>query len=140
MSEEEKGFRVVDKRIDFEESEKTSEQEKQAEGAQEPQAEAKPEQGPTEEQRAKAAREMPLPKVDFPTFIISLSSSALMHLGEVPGPDGGEANPDLPLAKHTIDILAMLEEKTKNNLSEYEARLLRDVLFELRMKYVQKAK
>jgi len=81
-----------------------------------------------------------LPKVDFTTFILSLSSSALMHLGEVPEPESGQVNVNLAMAKHTIDVLAMLEEKTRGNLTPQEDRLLKDVLFEVRMKFVQKAK
>jgi hypothetical protein len=80
-----------------------------------------------------------LPQVCFSTLILSLSSSALVHLGEVPDPETGKPMENLVLAKHTIDILAMLAEKTKGNLSAEEANLLKDMLFELRMKYVQKA-
>lgn len=79
-----------------------------------------------------------LPQVTFSTFILSLSSSALVHLGEVPEPETGEVKPNLPLAKHTIDILAMLKCKTKNCLDEDEKRLLEGILYELRMKYVMK--
>ncbi len=82
---------------------------------------------------------MALPKVDFATFVMSLSSSAMMHMGEVGEPQTGEVDQNMPMAKQTIDILAMLEEKTTGNLSADENRLLRDVLFELRMKYVQKS-
>nr|WP_252379991.1 DUF1844 domain-containing protein [Desulfovulcanus ferrireducens] len=81
-----------------------------------------------------------LPKVNFTTFVLSLSSSALMHLGEVPEPESGQVNVNMAMAKHTIDVLAMLEEKTRGNLTPQEDRLLKDVLFEVRMKFVQKAK
>jgi hypothetical protein len=83
---------------------------------------------------------VPLPKVTFSTFILSLSSSALVHLGEVPEPESGRTGTNLPLAKHTIDILDMLREKTSRCLDPDEARLLEGVLYELRMKYVMKAK
>ncbi len=79
-----------------------------------------------------------MPQVCFPTFILSLSSSALVHLGEVPDPETGKRTENIVVAKHTIDILAMLEEKTRGNLNAEEAKLLKDMLFELRMKYVQK--
>jgi hypothetical protein len=82
----------------------------------------------------------PMPKVDLSTFVLSLSSSALVHLGEVPEPETGLMTLDLPMAKHTIDVLSMLEEKTRGNTSHDECRLLKDILFELRMKYVQKVK
>lgn len=78
-----------------------------------------------------------LPPLDWNTFVLSLSTSALMHLGEV----ADEATPPkLSLAKQTIDLLALLEEKTKGNLSGEEERLLSEILFDLRMRYVAKAK
>ena len=81
-----------------------------------------------------------LPQLDFATFVLSMSSSALVHLGEVPEPESGQIMENVLAAKQTIDILCMLQSKTKGNLTDQEARLLRDMLFELRMKYVQKAK
>ena len=81
-----------------------------------------------------------LPQLDFGTFVLSMSSSALVHLGEVPEPESGQILENVLAAKQTIDILCMLQSKTKGNLTDQEARLLRDMLFELRMKYVQKAK
>lgn len=78
--------------------------------------------------------------VDFHTFILSLGSSALLHLGELDHPDGEPSTPDLPMAKHTIDIIAMLEEKTKGNLSAPEARLVESLLFDLRLRYVERSK
>ena len=76
-----------------------------------------------------------LPEIDFATFILSLASSALIHLGEVPDA-GGKSERDLPLAKQTIDIIALLREKTKGNLAPDEAQLLDSLLYDLRMKYV----
>ena len=82
-----------------------------------------------------------LPQIDFATFVLSLSHSALMHLGEAPDPDTNEtAHVDLGLAKQNIDILGMLEEKTKSNLTGDEERLLAQVLFDLRMRFVEKSK
>lgn len=81
-----------------------------------------------------------LPQLDFGTFVLSMSSSALVHLGEVPEPESGQVMENILAAKQTIDILCMLERKTKGNLTLQEGRLLRDMLFELRMKYVQKVK
>lgn len=81
-----------------------------------------------------------LPTVDFATFILSLSHSALMHLGEAPSPDGHAAEVSLPLAKQTIDLLGLLEEKTKGNLSGDEERLIGQILYDLRMRYVERAK
>ncbi len=81
----------------------------------------------------------PLPEVNMITFIMSLSSSAMVNLGEVPDPLTGETKVDLELARHTIDVLGMLEEKTKGNLTPEEEEFLKNVLFELRMKYIQKS-
>ncbi|MEW6261946.1 MAG: DUF1844 domain-containing protein [Thermodesulfobacteriota bacterium] len=78
----------------------------------------------------------PLPEVNFSTFVFSLSTSALMHLGEIPDPQTGDTCLNLPLAKQTIDILGMLKEKTGGNLSEDEESLLTNLLYELRLKYV----
>lgn len=78
------------------------------------------------------------PKVTFSTFILSMASSAMVHLGEAPEPDTGKEVLNLPLAKHTIDILTMLKEKTSACLAPEEARLLDGLLYELRMKYVMK--
>ena len=81
-----------------------------------------------------------LPAVDFHTFVLSLGSSALLHLGELEHPDLGAPQKDLPLAKHTIDILAMLEEKTKGNLTAAEAKLIESLLYDLRLRFVEAKK
>ncbi len=81
-----------------------------------------------------------MPQVTFSTFILSLASSALMQMGEVPNPDTGQVEEQLDLARHTIDILEMLEAKTSGCLEEEEKALLKDVLYEVRMKYVIKTK
>ena len=64
-----------------------------------------------------------LPAIDFSTFVLSLSHSALVHLGDAPSPEGGKADRDLALARQTIDLLGILQEKTRNNLSGEEERL-----------------
>jgi hypothetical protein len=76
--------------------------------------------------------------VTFSTFILSLCSSALVHLGELEEPESGKSMQNLMMAKHTIDILSMLRCKTENCLDEDEAKLLDSILYDLRMKYVQK--
>jgi len=81
----------------------------------------------------------PIPEIDFGTFILSMGSSVLVHLGEVPAPDGTTER-NLPLAKQTIDLLALLQEKTKGNLDEAEDNLLRSLLYDLRIKYVDAVK
>jgi hypothetical protein len=86
------------------------------------------------------APEDALPHFDFSTFILSLSHSALMHLGEAPHPETGQIEQNLPLARQTIDLIGMLEEKTKGNLSGDEERLVGQILFDLRMRYVELSK
>lgn len=80
-----------------------------------------------------------LPEIDFSTFVLSLSSSALVHLGEAPDPSSGKLECQPYLAKQVIDILAMLQDKTQNGLSDEEKKLLCEMLYTLRMKYVHQA-
>ncbi|HVI75568.1 MAG TPA: DUF1844 domain-containing protein [Anaeromyxobacteraceae bacterium] len=77
--------------------------------------------------------------IDFYTFCLSLGSSAFVHMGDAPHPETGEAQPNLILAQQTIDILGMLQEKTKGNLSDEEARFLDNLLVDLRLRFVTKA-
>jgi hypothetical protein len=81
-----------------------------------------------------------LPVLDFATFVLSLSHSALMYLGEAPHPDSSKLDKNLPMAKQTIDLIGMLEEKTKGNLNGEEERLLAQVLYDLRLRYVELSK
>ena len=81
-----------------------------------------------------------LPEVTFSTFILSIGSSALVQLGEVPDPETGQTMENLLAAKHSIDILSMLQEKTKTCLEQDEQQLLDTLLYDLRMKYVMKTK
>ncbi|MCY4441552.1 MAG: DUF1844 domain-containing protein, partial [Deltaproteobacteria bacterium] len=78
-----------------------------------------------------------LPSINFSTFIISLSTQALMHLGEMSNPVTGKLEKDVAVAKQTIDIIGMLGEKSKGNLDETEEQLVREVLYNLRMRYVE---
>jgi hypothetical protein len=113
--EEERAFRVEDhRRFD-------------AEGR--PRPEARPEAEP-----AKACAEASLPDIDFSTFILSLVTSAMVHLGEAPDPEG-KVRKDLALAKQSIDILGLLRDKTAGNLTPEESRLIEEVLFDLRLRY-----
>ena len=72
----------------------------------------------------------------FGTLLISLSTQALMHLGEIPDLEGGEARRDLAAARHIIDLIAVLERKTQGNLDADEAALLERILYDLRMRFV----
>jgi hypothetical protein len=95
---------------------------------------------PDEPPPRSSAAEVPaavFPPVDFHTFVLSLGSSALLHLGEIENPNDGVSQKDLPLAKHTIDILVMLEQKTKGNLTTAEEKLIESLLYDLRLRYVE---
>jgi hypothetical protein len=82
-----------------------------------------------------------MPKIDFSTFVISLGTSALYHMGIVNDPEQGEAQQkNLALARQTIDTLEMLAEKTRGNLGKQEAKLMESLLFELRMRFVEAGK
>jgi hypothetical protein len=80
-----------------------------------------------------------LPEITFSGLVLSLSAGAMLHLGETPEGATEAPDPNLPLARQTIDILGMLEEKTRGNLSGEEERLLHQILFDLRMRYARKA-
>ncbi len=79
----------------------------------------------------------PLPEATFATFVLSLNTSALVHLGEIPDPSTKKVQKDLALAKHAIDTLAMIQEKTKGNLTKEEKALVEHLLFDLRLKFVK---
>lgn len=84
-----------------------------------------------------------LPKVDFSMLVLSLSQTALVHLGEAADPESPEekaSQHDLPLARQTIDMLGMLQEKTRGNLDGSEERLIDQVLYDLRMRFVEATK
>ena len=80
-----------------------------------------------------------LPAIDFGTFVLSLSHNALVHLGDAPTP-AGHAERDLALAKQTIDLLSLLQHKTQGNLSGAEERVLSQVLYDLRLRFVEVSK
>jgi len=77
-----------------------------------------------------------LPAIDFSTFVMSLSHSVLVNLGDAPDPDG-QRRPHLEMARQTIDLLALLQEKTRNNLTGSEEHLLEQALYDLRSRYVE---
>jgi hypothetical protein len=80
------------------------------------------------------------PEITFGTFLVGLSTQALMHLGDIPDPMTGKPEQDLVGAQQLIDIIGMLEQKTRGNLDRDEAQLIEAILYELRMKYVERAK
>ena len=81
-----------------------------------------------------------LPRIDFSTFVLSLSHSVLVHLGAAPDPSGAVSPPNLELARQTIDLLGLLEEKTRGNLTGEEERLLSNLVYDLRVRYVEVGK
>ncbi|MFN0249004.1 MAG: DUF1844 domain-containing protein [Kofleriaceae bacterium] len=78
--------------------------------------------------------------VDFATHVLSLASTALIAIGKMPAPDGQPHPVDLETGRHLIDVLAMLEHKTKGNLDETESKLLASLIYDLRVAYVDAQK
>jgi hypothetical protein len=78
-----------------------------------------------------------LPHIDFATFVLSLSHSGFVHLGDVPEPGGTRSPVNLEMARQTIDLLALLEEKTRGNLTGEEERMLSAALYDLRLRFVE---
>lgn len=125
--EEEKSFVVRDKRFSAKKEEKGESQNREEEKIEEtPGGDA-------------SAQEGPLPEIDFTSFIFSLSTSALIQLGEIQDPFTQKLVRNLPLAKQTIDLIGMLKEKTKGNLTPGEERVIEYVLYDMRMRYVKAA-
>jgi hypothetical protein len=83
---------------------------------------------------------VPLPEITLSTFIMSMSTQVLMLLGEIPNPADNTTRRDMAAAKQVIDILGMLKEKTRGNLESNEEALFDNVLYDLRMRYVELAK
>ncbi len=81
-----------------------------------------------------------MPEVTFPAFVMSLNTSVLYHLGEIGDPRTGKKEPDFELARHGIDTLVMLQTKTKGNLSAEEEEMLKNILYDVKLKFVQAVK
>lgn len=115
---DDKGFTVIDRRGS-------------AAGESAPEAPSAPQADPAR----------PAPRVDFSMLVQSIAFSALHYLGLMAEPEGGRAaEPDIPLARHNIEILEMLEEKTRGNLTPDEAKLIATLLYEVRMHFVEATK
>jgi hypothetical protein len=120
--EEEKGFVVRDKRFSAKEE-----------------TDARPEasdKGGLHEDKTEEQTE-PLPEITFTNLILSISTSALIQLGEIEDPISRKPSKNLPLAKQTIDLIGMLKDKTKGNLAPEEEKLVEHVLYDLRLRYVK---
>ena len=154
MSEEEKQekkFEVKDKRRFTGDGGERKEEAPRKESPEETPAEkdgGSPSKEPEEAQEQSAGGKAPeekkppadLPPINFATFVVSLSSSVLIHLGLAPDPVSGETRKELSVAKQTIDILSMLKDKTKGNLAKEEDQLMESILYDLRMRYVEEVK
>jgi len=124
------GFVVKDKRLFAESGEARPQEEAKAS----PETEApKPQETP----ETATNQEADYPPVNFTNFVFSLSTSALFHFGDLADSEDGKTQKNLPAAKQTIDILDMLNEKTKGNLDENENKLIQSMLYELKMRYVK---
>jgi len=138
MAEQDKGFTVRDRRFSSQEPEEAP-----AEAAAEtaaPESGTEPEQPAPDDGAEAEDFGGPLPQINFATFVFSLNSSALVHLGAIEEPGTGKKVKNLPLAKQTIDILGILEEKTRGNLTSDEDNLLKNILHDLRIMYVREKK
>ena len=138
-----KDFKITDRRIFDESGEIKNRDAFKAEKEKEKLSETKKEIPPDQKAKTKEpAREKNIKRghpvqIDFITFITSLHTSGLMHFGLIPDPETGEGHAEPELAKQNIDILEMLETKTKDNLDDEETALLTNALYDLRMRYVE---
>jgi len=131
------GFKVVDRRpfaADGSRKEDIPAEEKEVEAA--PEGDRSTSREPQSEPRGQYEDE----SHGFETLVSYLSTTAMFQLGLIPGPSGEHIPADMPNAKRTVDLLEVLQEKTKGNLSASESRLLQDVLYELRMSFVEMQK
>ena len=124
--ENSKGFKVEDKRRFTQEGEPKKDQGHET-------RDTRPEETTKQEDKK-------LPPVDFTTFILSLASSVQVHLGLLANPATGKPEKNLELAKQTIDLLGLMEEKTKGNLTSDEGQILQHILHDLRVQFVEAKK
>jgi hypothetical protein len=139
-NEEKKDFVVKDRRI-FAEGKLDAEEKEAKEAKETPDVDEKKAAG-TDKASQEPTAETPeppfqFPEINFPTFVASLNASALLHLGAIEDPSSGKKDKNLPMAKQTIDILSMLQEKTSGNLSTEEENMLKNILYDLRIMYVK---
>jgi hypothetical protein len=130
-SPDDKGFKVVDRRGAREESPAEATPKDAAAGSASTEAKAPAEGSP---------EDAALGPIDFSTFVVSLASSALVHLGDAPSPESGKVERSLAQGKQVIDLLGLLQEKTRGNLNDDEGKLLQALLLDLRLRYVEAAK
>ena len=122
--EQEKGFVVRDKRFSAKREGEGESEVKEGVGIEEP---------PKNDMQ----QEIPLPEINFINLIFSLSTQAIIQLGEIQDPVTEQLAKNLPLAKQTIDLIGMLKEKTQGNLTSDEEKVIENLLYDLRMRYVK---
>ncbi|MEA3221683.1 MAG: DUF1844 domain-containing protein [Thermodesulfobacteriota bacterium] len=132
MEEKKKGYTIKDSRGE----DKEASTKKEAEKIIEP----KPTDNSETSQTQETSDEKSLPKIDFPTLIMSLASASIISMGKVPDPQTGKTVKNLRLAQQNIDIVSMLEEKTRGNLTDQEQDLIKNVLYELKLGFVDATK
>lgn len=146
MEEEERteGFKVTDKRRFTDQGENKLDEHASSVSEDIPEQPAPSEERSTESaersNRSGDQRKAPPPPMDFTTFVISLANTALFQLGLVKGSESDEPKKDLAGARQTIDLLALMEEKTRGNLTDQEQKILAETLFQLRMVFVEASK
>jgi hypothetical protein len=128
-----KGFKVADRRRFSPDTGEPREANEEGSSPEPRRGSEQAESGPPGDREA-------LPPIAFSTFLISLSTQALLHLGEISDPLTGKLEKDVELAKQMIDIIGVLKEKTRGNLDDEETKLVDDILFSLHMKYVEAVK
>jgi hypothetical protein len=132
---EDKGYTVKDRRYLHLSEEEKARLKEEAAAQEEGQATAAAGEGQPEAAGAEA--HVPLPDLTFGAFLVSLSSSAFICLGQIPDFHTGKQEKNLPLAKQTIDLLGVLRDKTRNNLTAEEENLFDHLLYDLRMAYIK---
>ena len=135
--EEKKDFVVKDRRIFAEKNLDDEEKEEKEAPAAEEKTEAETKEADKKQDATDQEPPLQFPEINFATFVASLNASALLQLGAIEDPTTGTKNKNLPMAKQTIDILSMMQEKTAGNLSEEEESLLKNILYDLRLMYVK---
>ena len=140
--EDKRGFKVQDRRRFSPETGEARETEETAQSSEAPAPDSATErlqESRTEQPQSKRPTAVP-PELSFSSFILGLSTQALMYMGEIPAAPGQPVQTDLAAAQQMIDVLAMLQQKTKGNLDAGEAAMLENALFDLRMHYVELVK
>jgi len=133
---EDKGFTVKDKRF-FQQSDEEKDRLREASKQQETARETYETEANKSQSTAGPKAEGPMPEISFASFIMSLGTSVFFHLGDLPHPETGVADKNLPMAKQTIDLLGILREKTRHNLTPEEENIFDHLLYDLRMRYVK---